>query len=297
MARPLSVLPVTVGVLLGAVVLEPTFASLTAQTGGPPAAVRLAALAPPTGLSAAPAGRGVALSWSAAGSADGYVLSRAAAAGPDCATVAFTDAVTTTAVTLTDASPPAPQGTWACYAVRSSFRSWSSMADNPSVAVRVGVVATSVALSNGGSANTVDSGDRVAVTFNQAMSAASGPLSSDTVCATAGSAGSAVLVLGSAAAGTTACSGTDVGRVGRVLGLTTNKSGRYAATYAWSNGGRTLTITVGSRVGGATVSVSGAGTYWPTTASTALLSSTGAAHVCDSNAGGQSCTPAVTGNL
>ncbi|HUS60949.1 MAG TPA: hypothetical protein VMY34_02055 [Acidimicrobiales bacterium] len=67
------------------------------------------------------------------------------------------------------------------------------------------------------------------------------------------------------------------------------------ASYAWSNGNKTLTTTVGARVAGSRnpVMVAAAWQLLPTTDTTKLRSTTGAFHVCDTAGAGEACRPST----
>jgi hypothetical protein len=80
-------------------------------------------------------------------------------------------------------------------------------------------------------------------------------------------------------------------------GLTGGCNCRFNATYVWSNGNKTLTITLGTRtVGYANPALNNATrTFNPTTNASKLQSSTGAFHICDTNSGGGTCLPTATG--
>ncbi len=71
---------------------------------------------------------------------------------------------------------------------------------------------------------------------------------------------------------------------------------RFNATYAWSNGNKTLTITIGTRIAGySNPTISAATwTFTPTTTASKLQSATGGFHICDNNSGGGNCLPATT---
>ena len=84
-----------------------------------------------------------------------------------------------------------------------------------------------------------------------------------------------------------------------VNGLQSGKTTNWlASNYAWSNGNKTLTVTIGSRIAGAqNPAVSESWTFNPTATATKLLSATGSFHACDTNAGGGNCLPALSGGF
>ncbi|MBI3741589.1 MAG: hypothetical protein HY257_07525 [Chloroflexi bacterium] len=79
-------------------------------------------------------------------------------------------------------------------------------------------------------------------------------------------------------------------------GVTGGCNCRFNATYAWSNGNKTLTITLGTRTIGYTNPTlnSATRTFNPTTTSSKMQSSTGNFHICDTNSGGGNCLPTTT---
>ena len=175
-----------------------------------------------------------------------------------------------------------------------TFGTWSSQTGNPTVAVRLGVVAQAIAVANGGTAGRFDQGDTIAITFNQAITTASGPIASNNVCTNTGRDGDARCHRRS---GTT-CSTAAATTIGTLTSLAINRAARYNATYAWSAGNTVLTVTLGSRSAGAqNPTISGTAVYTPTTTATGLLSQTGAFHTCSSNTGGGNCTPTATGGF
>lgn len=283
-----------VAVLLALAAAAPTIGAISnAQVRNPASTLATAALAPPGGLTGAAVGRDVVLGWTAGVNGDGYRI-EAAANGlvPDCTAAGFATVGSTAGTGYTDAGRHLPQGTWHCHRVTTTYQAgWTNQQASPVVATQVGVVAVTVALANGGLAGTLDTGDRVVVTFNQAIAPASGPSATDTVCAT---------LLGTVriASATTggACVVDEAVNLGVLSGVTVSAAARWSATYAWSNGNRTLTVTLGARVSGLlNPVVAGPWTFNPTTTSTRLLSATGSFHVCDSNSGGGNCLPLPSG--
>ena len=268
---------------------------ITAQVANPGSSVATAALYAPTNLAASPSGHDVSLSWSAGTNGSGYSVEGAANGLSANCTGLLLGAVGTSAQTsYTDAGRYSPQGTYFCYRVTTTYgTSWRSQQSNPVAAAQIGFVTTSVTLGNGGLAGTLGSGDSVVVRFNQPVDPASGPTSSHTVCA---STLGAILLGSTTTSG--ACSGAETVTVGKLTGISVSVAARWSATYAWSNGNRTLTVTLGSRTNGLlNPLVTGPWTYAPTTSADKSLSATGAFHVCDSNVGGGNCLPVPTGGF
>ena len=251
-------------------------------------------LGPPTGLTGTPSGHNVNVSWTAGTNGSGYAIAAAAnGTSSNCTAASFAALTTTAGTTITDTGRFTPQGTFECYRVTTTFGTWSSQTGNPTVAVRLGVVAQSVAITNGGTAGRLDAGDKIAITFNQAITTASGPVAGNNICTNTGG----TVMLGVTGTGTT-CSTGSATTIGTLTSLTINRAARYDATYAWSAGNTVLTITIGSRSAGTQdPTVSGTAVHTPTTTATGLLSQTGSFHTCSSNSGGGNCTPTATGSF
>jgi hypothetical protein len=252
----------------------------------------LTSLYAPGTLTTAPAGHAVDLTWTAGQNGDGYRILSAPAPDPlvnDCAAASFTELITQTGTSYTHALG-SPEGTWHCYQVQTSYASWTSVEGNPVAGARLGFVASVVAFANGGNANRLDTGDSFTVTFNQPVDTATGPQAGNSICWE-----SDRIVLGSTQTGD--CTPGDTSpRLGVVTGGTISRNHRYAATWVWSNGNRTLTATLGARISGnGNSSNSGSWTFRPTTNAALLESATGGFHVCDANANGSNCLPPVAG--
>jgi hypothetical protein len=251
-------------------------------------------LGAPSGLTGTASGHDVALSWTAGTNGTGYAVAAVAnGTSSNCTAAAFSALTTTAGTSVTDTGRFSPQGTFECYRVTTTFGAWSSLTGNPTVAVRIGAVAQSVALANGGTAGRLDSGDTIAITFNQPIATGSGPAAGNTVCTNTGG----TIMVGVTGSGTT-CSTGSATTVGTLTSLTISRAARYNATFGWSAGNTMLTVTIGSRSAGSQdPTISGTAVYTPTTTATGLLSQTGSFHTCSTNSGGGSCTPSATGSL
>jgi hypothetical protein len=266
-------------------------AIFTMQSANASSTFATTALYAPSGLTATASGHGVNLGWIAGTNGDGYAVQGVAnGASSNCTGVTYSAVGTAAALTFADARFT-PQGIWFCYQVLTSYGSWTSVNSNPTAAVRLGFFAASVALANGGTASRLDTGDTITVTFNQAVTTATGPSGTNTVCAT----NTGVIRLG-ATTTTGACTATEAVNLGGLAGGTTSANGRWNATWTWSAGNTVLTVVLGTRVSGAgNVASGGTWTFTPTTTTTRLQSTTGAFHVCDTNTGGGNCLPTATG--
>jgi hypothetical protein len=104
-----------------------------------------------------------------------------------------------------------------------------------------------------------------------------------------------VVVIGAVAVSGT-CNAAEANNCCKLSGGTSSANARYNATYTWSNGNKTLAVTIGStKLAGSTSSSGGTWTFNPVTTATVLLSSTGAFHICDTNTGSGNCLPVATG--
>ncbi len=275
--------------------LRGTFALLTARTGNANSVFAATALYAPGSLQASPSGRSGALSWTAGQHGSGYkVLGFGNGTNSTCpasTSASYTAIGTATTLSYTDAnrSPASvPQGTWYCYQVQTTYQSWSSVENNPVVGVRVGVVATAFNYVNTNTTR-LDTGDQLIFTFNQAITPSTGPTTGNSVCNTT----TTIWLASTTTSG--GCATTEAVNLGRITGGSLSDNARFAATYAWSNGNTRLTVTIGSRTAGnRSPTMNGSWIFTPTTTSTKLLSTTGSFHICDTNTGGGSCTPALT---
>ena len=283
-------------VAVGAGLLASSSASLNAQTANNGNVWSFTSLYAPSSLTAVSAGDDVALGWTAGTNGNGYsVLGATNGSSSNCGSATYAAIGSSVGTTYTDAGRFTPQGTYYCYQVQTSYGSWTSVTSNPTAAAQLGFVASTGAAANGGQARKLDTGDTITIDFDQAVNTATGPGGTNTVCTFAGS--TDTIVLG-ATATTGACAAGEANSLGTLTGGSLNKNERWNATWVWSNGNRTLTITIGARVTSPTESnATGTWTFTPTTTASKLLSSTGSFHVCDTNAGGGNCLPVLTGSF
>jgi hypothetical protein len=288
--------------------VPPTEAALTGSTINASNTFSSTALYSPGGLLAPPSGHSVALSWVPAagnGNGNGYVINsmgngiNGATACPVAAAsyVRFAAGVAGAAYTDAGAFATYPQGSYVCYLVRTGYSPvappwaaipvWTSNDTLPTVNAQVGFVANSIAMANGNAiltAGLIDTGDVFTVTFNQPVVPTNFNAPAHRLCGFV-----AANRLGLAE---TACGGAEqVAAVrGGTLSSGTGADGAYTATYAWSNGNQTLTITVTGRVAGTQAVTVGAAT-WTLTPAATLTSATGGFAVCTANPVGGLCLP------
>jgi hypothetical protein len=295
MTRPL---PLVAFALLAAIassaaVATVAYASFTSTRTAAGGAISTRNLLAPGSLTATPSGHNVAVSWTAGSNGSGYKLLAAAnGASSNCSAASFANLTATASLTYTDSGRYTPQGMYECYQVETTYNSWYSVSGNPTAAAQLGFVAAGVAVTNGGGAGKLDTGDTVVVTYNQAVNTATGPSATDNVCTDTGT---NTIVLGSTGAGTTCATGPVT--LGTITGITVNKKSRYAATWTWNAAHTALTITIGANTAGSAANITGTGSFGPTTTATGMLSTTGAFHNCDTNTGGANCLPTPTGGF
>jgi signal peptidase len=285
---------------LGGGLVGGTFAAFSTETKNVGSTYSNSFLGAPTSItSLQPQGNDVVAGWGAGQNGDGYRLVGVNnASTPNCptatsttygqlATVSGPGTVYTDANRVGATNPSAPTtnkaGQWFCYQVQTKFGAgWTSVNGNPTRAVQLGVVATSVALANNGNsgktgtgatcptssgaANAVDCGDRITITYNQVIVGKTAVTNTNTVCANSAN---KIIGIGSIATGTTACGATEVLRVGALVGTTIGASARFSATYVYgtvtdSVSGATvsqLVVSLGGRVTTATASASTSGAW------------------------------------
>lgn len=252
-------------------------------------------LVAPTSLTATPQGHDINLTWTSGQNGNGYALLAVANGNSNNCTSATFSALTTTAATAyADTGRYTPQGSYECYQAKTTYNTWTSTTANPTAAAQLGFVATSIQATNGGTAGTLDPGDKIIITYNQPVTTSTGPLATNKVCTNSAASGN-IIMLGDAIAG---CSAATPVTIGALSGATSNKTSAYNATYTWTNTNTTLTITIGTRTSGAqNPTITGTLTLNPTTTATNMLSATGAYHNCDTNTGSGNCLPTLTGSF
>lgn len=227
-----------------------------------------------------------------------------------------------------------PQGNYFCYAVQASYTAggadWRSLTNNAATGVagtftpagiQLGFVATSVTLVNNGDPlsmpsclllllngiaglpGRLDCGDQIVITFNRPVNPSTGPTSTttgddgDTVCTDAASGrvwiGSTVPLFGAT------CATSEPANVGYLEGGTASANRRFTALYGWSNGNRTLTITIRKNSAILYPALDAASrTLFPAPQPGKLLTAdttdcAGGCPICISNEGGGNCLPST----
>jgi len=257
----------------------------------------------PGNLGASPHGHDIALKWSAGQNGAGYeVFGVANGNSGDCTSITFASLGSTTSTDYSDSDRFSPQGTWYCYQVQTTHGEWTSQENNPSAAVQLGFVATSLQLTNGedtsacgaeqfGYVDELDCGDQISVGFNQPVDPDTGPGSGDTVCADQ----NGTIWLGSSAT-SGGCASNEIILLGRLTGgAIENCDSRFDASYDWNDEHTVLIVTVGALVFGSYPTVSDSTwTLIPTDNTDYLWSDSGGHHICDTNADGGNCLPSAS---
>jgi hypothetical protein len=280
-----------VGFASGAAVARAAFSSPATASQS----ISTRTLVAPASLTATPSGHDVSLSWPAGSNGSGYAVATANnGTSSNCTAVSFSALASTAATTYADTGRYLAQGTYQCYQVATTYGTWSSLSGNPTAAAQLGFVASTIAVTNGGVAGTLDPGDKIVITYNQPVTTASGPVSTNKVCTNAGSSG-AIVMIGDAISG---CATSTPLTVGSLSGGTASRSSSYSTTWTWSAGNTVLTATIGTRATGTgNPTISGTLAFAPTTTAASMLSATGSFHNCDTNTGGGNCLPTVTGSF
>lgn len=294
MTRGTLVLVLLAGLALTAagILASPSFARFTELDVATGNTFTTRHLIAPTNLTANARGHDVTLTWNAGQNGNGYaVLGVSNGISSDCSGVTYSQIATTTTTVFTDTNRYSPQGTFYCYQVKTIYNTWSSIANNPTTVAQIGFVANSFRMNNGGTAGQLDPSDQIVITFNQPVDTGTGPTSGNTVCTES----SGTILLGSTTL-SGSCYLTETVTLGKINGGTISANARFNATYTWGNANQTITVTIGSRIEGASNPSIGSATwtFTPTTDSTKLKSATGALHICDTNAGDGNCLPTTT---
>jgi hypothetical protein len=277
-----------VALVLSTGIVGSTFAIFNGETQNAASSFAGGWIDPPASVAATASGYDVGFTWTPGthGPVTGQTLywannttsSNCTGAGYTAIAPSFTAAL----AAYTDSNRGATaNGNWFCYRlVSTSATAWTAQVDK---VLQVGLAATAVALTNGGTAASIDAGDKITLTFNQRTNlAASGTTK---VCViTPG-----LIILGDTAGGT-GCSSSDGYTVGQLTGeaLGHNQVYRFSTFTTSSIAPWTMTITL---VGGGSATYSGTTTFVP---SPSILSAatTHQAALCTSAAA--TCRPTTT---
>ncbi len=182
--------------VIAGLLIKPAMALLTSQQAVDGNTFTTRNLIAPSSLTASPVGHDVSLSWPAGQNGSGYaVLGVANGTSSNCSSATFGNLASTAGTSYTDAGRYAPQGTYFCYQVQTTYGPWNSIQSNPISAAQIGFVASTVQLTNAGNttgcspgtygqAGVMDCGDQITLNFNQAVDTTTGPQAGNTVCTT-----------------------------------------------------------------------------------------------------------------
>lgn len=247
----------------------------------------------PTSPTATASGYDVKLTWTpgTAGPVTGQTIKGTDnGTSSNCSGAAYTDfsyTVTAAAASSTDSNrattAPVGNGDWVCYEVVSTSATVWTQA-TPLSALQVGLAATGVAISNGGTSGSIDQNDTITVTFNQAVAASSVPTTVK-VCVFPNT-----IVIGDPSSGSKCNSASDVPSIGTLTTTTALANSRFTGSTASVSGS---TVTIKLSTGGA---VSASGASWTFTPATTILSSATVdqASACTS---GSNCQPTTSSNF
>jgi hypothetical protein len=254
---------ITVSLLLSGVPVGSTFAFFDGQTQNSGSVLAAGWIGAPTGAIATASGYDVGFTWTAGthGPVTGQQLwgvdhtTTNNCTGVTYASLATLASATTTAYTDSNRGSTA-NGDWYCYQlVSTSASSWTASLALP--ALQLGLVATTLAITNVATAGSIANTDKIAITFNQptTLAAVTGTLR---VCVWAGASGAGSIVIGDNTGACTAA--TDTSSIGKITNITVATT-RTFATSSSTVAGSTVTITL---AGGAGTSVeSGAAKFTP----------------------------------
>lgn len=211
----------------------------------------------------------------------------------NCTGAAYGSPATVSATTnaRTDANRAASaNGDWFCYQIVSTSATvWTSVLNLP--AVQLGLAATNVAIANGGTANSIDGGDTITITFNQQTTIANS--STLKVCAFGG--GSNTILLGDGKTGNNCGSAaTDGYTIGQLTTTSTisGSSTRYTNSSVSVSTSAPWTVTITLSNNGSTTVASGANWTFTPSASVATNVATDRAPACTSPAA--TCQPTTS---
>jgi hypothetical protein len=270
----LSVTLIAISLSLGYLHVGGTFALWDGATTNSSSPLEAGWIDPPSGLGTpAPSGYGASFTWTPGthGPVTGqqlWAVDGGTGGSASCGAYALDSTMASASTSsYTSTGSSANNGHWRCYEmVSTSATAWTATA--AFTPIRVGLYPKAVAITNHGTSGSIDSGDTIAITFNQNVNAAA----STQVCTFQGASGTGVILIGDS---TCSNSSTDAYTVGKITGVTVGGS-------SGSHQGRNTTVSTSNATVTVTVSqngqtVSGTATF---TASASITSSTGSAAAC-----------------
>jgi hypothetical protein len=288
--------------LLGNGVVGTTFALFNGETQNANSAFAGGWVGAPSAATATASGYDVALAWTVGthGPVTGQQLYGVDnTTNSNCTGAAYalltTTPTTLAAATATYTDPSrgtvSNDGDWYCYEIQSkSATSWTAPFDL--AAIQLGLVTTAVQITNNGTANRIQSGDTIKLTFNQRTTVGTGNVR---VCVFT----NGTILVGDTTAGCTAS--TDTYTVAKlvVTGATIPTAINFGSSTVTRTTTSPFTMTI-SLAGSATVAnLTGTPTSWKLTGSSSIVSfaTTHQATMCSSVAVGNSCQPTTATNF
>lgn len=294
-----SLILAAVSLLLSDGIVGTTFADFNGETSNVSSAFAGGWVGAPSGATTSVSGYDVSLGWTAGAhgpvtgqslyGVDNLLSSDCTGAAYDPTPISTTLGAAGTSYTDSNRANATNNGDWFCYQlVSTSATVWN--APLALAAVQIGLVTTAVAMTNGGTANRIDGGDTIKLTFNQQTNLGTGPVK---ICIFASS---QTMLIGDQKNGASCGSTADGYSIAQLTtGATlsadarfTNASVSLSASAPW-----TATISIPS---GATVTT-GASPTWTATPSASILSSavTDQATMC--TAAKTTCQPTTSTNF
>lgn len=278
------------GLALSTGIVGSTFALFNGETQNAASNFAGGWIGAPTAVTPSPSGYDVNLAWTpgAHGPITGQTLNgvdNGTNASCNAAVYAFLVSGAATTASYTDASrgSAATNGHWYCYQLVSTTASlWTAAT---TFATQLGLVTSSIAITNVATNNQIAATDTITLTFNQRTNKTSGTIK---VCAVNNGA-SDVVILGDTTGGS-GCAAGDANNIGVISGVTIGTTRAYTtSSYATtSTFPYTLTITIG---GSGSSTYSGTGTFTPS-ASILSFATTHQATMCTTAAA--TCRPTTT---
>jgi hypothetical protein len=290
-----AVLVACTALALSTGVVPASFALLSGETTNAGSVVAGGWVVAPSSLTATASGYDVNFGWTAGnhGVLGQRLLGGDAGTTNSCASVVYSAianmaSATTASYTHANVGSGTTNGHYYCYQLVSTSQALSTLTTptgwtaTASVGpLLVGLIATGVSIAPAGTANRIDSGDKITLTFNQA------PNTTGTTTKVSAVTGSNTNYIGD---GETTCGTSDTFSIGKLTGKTISGTRTFNATLG-GTGTTTLTITLpgGS---GSTANLSGSGA-WTFTPAAELKSNatTDQATICSS---GSNCLPTTS---
>jgi hypothetical protein len=275
-----------------------TFALFNGETSNPNSAFAGGWVGAPSAATATASGYDMSLAWTAGthGPVTGQQLNGVDnGTNSNCTGAAYsliTGSLTATATSYTDASrgTSGSNGDWYCYQlISTSATVWT--APLALSAVQLGLVATGVAITNAGTANTIEKNDTIKLTFNQQTNLTTASIK---VCPfTTG-----VILIGDTSAGANCGAATDAYTIAKLTlsgsTITANLNFRSSTVALSSSAPWTATITLAGT--NSTAAMTGSPT-WTLTGSSSVLSNATTHQATLCSAASTTCQPTTTTNF